>query len=126
MPDGLLVTVPVPTLLTERLKGVVTVLNVAVTLLGVAGFTVQVLLVPVQSPLQPAKKFPAAGAAVSVTLLTPGKFTAQVVPQSIPIGLLATVPAPLPALETIKSKEGEDCMLRTKRTASLSLPGNAL
>ena len=61
--------------------------------------------VPVQPPpLQPVKAEPTAGAAVSVTAVPLGKFAAQVAPQLMPAGLLVTVPALVPALETVSVK----------------------
>ncbi len=66
--------------------------------------TVQVP-VPLQPPpLQPAKVESAAGVAVSVTevpmLWTPEQFA----PQSIPAGLLVTVPLPVPDVFTVRVK----------------------
>src|SRR5207247_8723951 len=55
-------------------------------------------------PLQPPKVEPAAGAAVSVTAVPLAKLAAQVAPQVMPAGLLVTVPAPVPALETVSVK----------------------
>src|SRR5947199_1676642 len=55
-------------------------------------------------PLQPLKVEPAAGAAVSVTAVPLAKLAAQVAPQVMPAGLLVTVPAPVPALETVSVK----------------------
>src|SRR5947199_8595665 len=56
-------------------------------------------------PLQPPKVEPAAGAAVSVTAVPLAKLAAQVAPQVMPAGLLVTVPAPVPALETVRVKD---------------------
>ena len=57
--------------------------------------------VPVQPPpLQPAKTDPEEGIAVSVTLVPPENDREQVVPQLIPLGLLVTVPLPLPFFVT--------------------------
>ena len=72
--------------------------------------------VPVQAPLQPAKLLPADGLAVSVTLVLALKFAEQVAPQSIPAGLLVTVPEPLPDLATLRAKGPTDCPARTRRT----------
>lgn len=63
--------------------------------------TVQVLLVPEQDPLQPAKDEPLAAAAVSVTEVPEPKLAEQVEPQLIPAGLLVTVPLPVPVLLTV-------------------------
>lgn len=57
--------------------------------------------VPLHAPLQPVKIEFAPGAAVRVTLSSSLKFALQVVPQLIPLGLLVTVPVPLPAKVTV-------------------------
>jgi hypothetical protein len=49
---------------------------------------------PVQAPLNPEKVDPAAGVADKVTLVPSLKFAAQVLGQSIPAGLLVTLPLP--------------------------------
>jgi hypothetical protein len=66
IPPRELVTVPlpVPALVTVRVKSGV---NVAVTAVAAVSETVQVVAVPVHAPLQPVKVEPVAGAAVSVT-----------------------------------------------------------
>jgi hypothetical protein len=66
--------------------------------------TVQVAPVPEQAPPQPAKLEPAAGAAVSVTLVPWGNEAEQVAPQLIPPGLLVTVPWPLPFFVTVSCR----------------------
>ena len=58
--------------------------------------------VPEQSPDHPAKVLPAAGVAVSVTAVPFAKLAEQFAPQSIPAGLLVTVPVPVPAVMTVK------------------------
>ena len=56
--------------------------------------------VPLQ-PLQPVKLEPAAGTAVNATEVLEAKFALQPGgPQLIPVGLLVTVPLPLPRNET--------------------------
>jgi hypothetical protein len=73
-----------------------------------AALTVTLLLiwrvqepVPVQPPpLQPAKRDPEAGTAVSVTVVPPENDREHVVPQLMPLGLLVTVPLPDPFLVT--------------------------
>jgi|SRR5689334_1675093 len=104
MPAGLLVTVPVPppTLVTVRVEG--TALNVAVTDLLALIATTQVPVPLHPLPLQPAKVDPDAGAAVNVTVVPDEKGKLHVVPQSIPAGLLVTVPIPTPALVTVRVK----------------------
>jgi hypothetical protein len=52
-------------------------------------------------PLQPANDDPAAGVAVSVTLMPKVKLAEHVAPQAIPRGLLVTVPAPEPVFDTV-------------------------
>ena len=66
IPEGELITVPppVPVFVTSRTGFVV---KVAVTDLAPLIVSVQVVLLPVHAPLQPAKDAPWAGAAVSVT-----------------------------------------------------------
>jgi hypothetical protein len=67
---------------------------------------VQVVLVPVQAPLQPVKVDPVAGVAVRVTLVPLLKDALQVLPQLIPDGAEVTVPVPVPALATVKANVG--------------------
>ena len=81
-------------------------MKVAVTVVAAESVTVRAP-VPVQPPpLQPPKVEPAAGAAVSVTAVPFVKLAAQVGPQVMPAGLLVTVPAPAPALETVSTRAG--------------------
>ncbi len=54
---------------------------------------------PVHAPLNPEKLYPAAGVAVKATVVPSVKLAEQVVGQSIPAGLLVTVP--LPETETL-------------------------
>jgi len=105
IPEGALVTVPVPTFATVSAKdGKV---KVAVTERAALIVTVQVL-VPVQAPLQPVKVDPTAGAAVNVTTVPVVKEVEQVGPQEMPAGTLLTVPLPLPDLVTVSAKDA--CM----------------
>jgi hypothetical protein len=74
-------------------------LNVAVT--NSAAFIVTVhVLVPEQEPPQPAKVDPDAGVEVSVTAVPVSKLAEHSTLQSMPAGLLVTVPLPLPASAT--------------------------
>jgi len=57
-------------------------------------------------PLQPVNTDPALGVAVSVTVAPPGKRSLQSPPQSIPAGVDATVPAPVPFLATMRVNVG--------------------
>jgi hypothetical protein len=58
------------------------------------------------APLQPVKMDPTLGVAVRVTTVPFTKLAAQVAPQSIPAGLLVTVPVPAPALVTVSANVG--------------------
>src|SRR5216117_4037851 len=78
--------------------------NVAVTVVAALTVTVQAPGPEQPPPLQPLKVEPAPGAAVSVTAVPLAKLAAQVAPQVMPAGLLVTVPAPVPALETVSVK----------------------
>ena len=60
-----------------------------------------------QAPLQPVKLEPAAGVAVSVTVVPLAKSVAQVAPQAMPAGELATEPFPVPALATVSVRTSE-------------------
>jgi hypothetical protein len=73
--------------------------NVGVTVVLASRVSAQVPL-PVQRPDHPAKVVPAAGAAVNTTCVPLGKSAEQVPGQSIPAGLLVTVPVPVPVLCT--------------------------
>jgi hypothetical protein len=53
-------------------------------------------------PLQPANVDPVPGVAVKVTVVPDTKLKPQVAPQSIPGGLVVTVPSPTPALLTVR------------------------
>ena len=57
--------------------------------------------VPAHAPAHPANAEPEPAVAVSVTLTVGAKDALQVEPQSIPAGLLETVPEPVPVLETV-------------------------
>src|SRR2546425_3051478 len=105
MPAGLLVTVPAPVPALETVSVKVCRVKVAVTVVAAESVTVQAP-VPEQPPLQPVKIEPAAGAAVSVTAVPLAKLAAQGAPQVMPAGLVVTVPAPAPALETVSVEVG--------------------
>jgi hypothetical protein len=62
--------------------------------------TIEQAETPEQLPLQPANVELGSGEAVRVTGVPPAKFAEQVLPQSIPAGLLLTLPDPLPARDT--------------------------
>jgi len=92
IPDGLLVTVPVPAPVRDTvnpkpgLKAAPTVADAAKVMLQAP--------VPEQLPLQPEKKWLLAGVAVKVTLVLLGKLAEHVAGQLIPTGVLVTVPVP--------------------------------
>src|SRR5436309_2671942 len=104
IPAGALVTVPlpVPAGVTVRVK--VCSVKVAVTVVAPETVTTHVPVPEHPPPLQPVKVEPAAGAAVSVTAVPLVKLAEQVTPQVIPAGVLVTVPMPVPALETVRTK----------------------
>src|SRR5436309_2100218 len=56
-------------------------------------------------PLQPEKVDPAVGVAVKVTAVPLANGAEHVAPQAMPAGLLATVPAPAPALVSVRVKD---------------------
>lgn len=76
--------------------------KVAVTFFAASMVTVQVPA-PLQSPLQPTNTEPLAGVAVSVTTAPLWKDAVQVAPQSMPGGLLVTVPEPVPVRFTVST-----------------------
>ena len=83
----------------KTVSGATVSVKVAVTERAWSIVTWQVL-VPEQSPDQPAKFELASGAAVSVTVVPISNAAEHVGPQSMPAGLEATVPAPSPSLIT--------------------------
>src|SRR2546425_926624 len=97
------IVAPAVGVMMEAAGGVMSV-NVAVTAVAALRVTVQAPGPEQPPPLQPLKVEPAAGAAVSVTAVPLAKLAAQVAPQVMPAGLLVTVPAPVPALETVSVK----------------------
>ena len=61
---------------------------------------------PVQAPVHEANTSFGFAVAVRATLVSWGKVAAQVVGQSIPAGLLVTVPAPVPVMATVNVSPG--------------------
>jgi hypothetical protein len=118
IPEGVLVTapVPVPLLDTVRVKGPAFAVKVAPTDLAASMVTLQAP-VPVQAPLQPANVEPESGVAVRFTTVPLSKLAEHVVPQEIPAGELATIPVPVPLFVTVRVKDVEDApvinLLRT-------------
>jgi hypothetical protein len=109
IPAGLLVTVPVPVPALVTLNLNAGTLNVAVTDFAALIVTLQVP-VPVQAPLQPANVEPAVALAVSVATVPLLKLALQVPGQLIPVGLLVTVPVPVPASETVSGNVVTDVL----------------
>ena len=103
MPAGLLVTVPLPVPALETVSdgSPPFVVNVAVTVVSAVRVTTQVPVPEQPPPLQPVKVEPAAGVAVSVTVVPLAKVEEQVAPQVMPAGELETEPVPVPALLTV-------------------------
>jgi hypothetical protein len=106
MPEGVLMTVPVPVPASCTVSwtvGVVEALNVAVTEVLAVRFALQVP-VPLHAPDHPANVEPEFGVAVSVTVVPLAKLALHVWPQLIPEGLLVVVPDPVPLFCTVSSK----------------------
>jgi hypothetical protein len=94
IPAGMLVTLPDPVpdrvIVRAALDGMA--LKAALTDVAAVMASVQVLVVPLHAPLHPAKVYPEAGVAVSVTLVFWSKLEVQVEGQLILVGALVTVP----------------------------------
>src|SRR5438093_1527365 len=105
IPEGALLTVPlpVPVLVTLRAKDCWT--KPAVTEAAALIVTMQVPVPEQPPPLQPEKVEPAVGVAVKATAVPVANGAEHVAPQAIPAGLLATVPAPAPALVSVRVKD---------------------
>ncbi len=104
IPAGELVTVPLPVPAWLTVSAKLGRLKVAVTVVAAEIVATQVPVPVHPPPLQPVKIEPAAGAAASVTAVPVVKLAEQVTPQVIPAGVLVTVPMPVPALETVRTK----------------------
>ncbi|PYN89531.1 MAG: hypothetical protein DMD87_05330 [Candidatus Rokuibacteriota bacterium] len=74
----------------------------AVTVVAPLSTTVHVPLPEQPPPLQPMKREPAAGSAVSVTAVPLGNDATHVGPQVMPAGALVTVPLPAPLRFTVR------------------------
>ena len=98
IPDGELLTVPLPATLTSSVYWVCA--NVAVTLCAAVMLTTQ-LPTPLQAPPQPEKPQPSAGVAVNVTCVPPVKLALHVDGQLIPVGELVTVPLPVTLTDNV-------------------------
>ena len=103
MPAGLLTMLPGPDFVTVSVDApaTTTLVNVAVTVTGVLPVNVQGSVPVHPPPLQPLKTDPAAGAALSVIIVPAGYVAEHAAPQLIPVGLLLTVPAPVPTSLTV-------------------------
>ena len=88
---------------TAGMGGAVT--NVAITFCAWL-MLIRQLSVPVQAPLHPLKMLPAAGVALSVTLVPLLSLALQVAPQLIPAGLLLIVPEPVPDVAMLSKYMG--------------------
>jgi len=104
-PAGLLVTVPAPAPALLAVSVKVCRANVAVTEAAALIVTVQGPVPEQPPPLQPVKVELASGVAVKVTAVPLANGAEHVAPQAIPAGLLVTVPAPAPALVTVRAKD---------------------
>jgi hypothetical protein len=106
IPEGVLVTVPVPVplLATVRVKGPGFAVKLALTDFAASMVTLHAP-VPLQAPLQPANVEPESGVAVRFTTAPLSKFAEHVGPQEIPAGELATVPVPVPPFVTVRAKD---------------------
>jgi hypothetical protein len=101
-PAGLLVTVPLPFPTCVTLRVNCWSVKVAVILRACTMLTMHEPVPLHPSPFQPVKVDPLAGAAVSVMLVPKSKRALHVLPQLIPMGLLVTVPLPVPAWLTVR------------------------
>ena len=106
IPDGLLVTVPVPPPVgaTASMKLGITV-KVAVTVVLVVGVITHVPVPLHPPPLHPVKVEPAAAEAVRVTCVPSGNIAAHALLLALQLmlaGLLVTWPLPLPASATVR------------------------
>ena len=98
MPARLLVSVPLPGPPIDAVSVAGCCENVATTVFATLSEVVQVMLEPVHPPLQPMKPVPGAATSVRVTSVPFVKSYVHVDPQSMPAGLLVTVPEPVPRL----------------------------
>jgi hypothetical protein len=103
IPPGVEVTVPlpVPFLVSASVYEVGALkVKAAVTLFAPSTTKAQ-LPVPVQAPLQPEKVDPVAAVALRARLVPLAMLVLQALPQSMPLGLDATAPIPVPVLPTV-------------------------
>src|SRR2546425_12585696 len=119
MPWGARVMVPLPEPVLATVSVTVATPKAALTLVAPATVTVQRAVPEQPPPLQPVKTLPAAGVALSVTTAPAPKVLEHTLPQSIPAGADATVPAPAPVRATVS---GNDWLVSTMRWSGPSLP----
>jgi phage tail protein X len=101
MPEGVLVTIPDPPPLSERVRAELgTAVKAAWIEVAAVTVTAQAARPLQPAPLQPAKVNPFAGEAVSVTWVFGENWVLQVLPQLIPDGELVTVPVPESVTDT--------------------------
>jgi hypothetical protein len=106
IPEGLLVTVPVPFPARPTLNiGALAAAKVTVTCWLALSVTVQVELLPLHAPVHPTKDELVAAVAVRVIGVLRPKLALHVDPQLIPEGLLVTLPWPLPLRVTVSTGE---------------------
>jgi hypothetical protein len=115
MPDGSLVTVPLPATVTLS-PNVRT--KFAATLRAWSIVTWQVPVPEQPPPLQPEKREPEAAVAVNPTTVPSSKTAEQTAPQSIPAGLLVTVPVPEPVRVRVSVQSNSKVAL-TERVRSI-------
>jgi hypothetical protein len=124
---GALVTVPVPVPLFPTVSVYVGArLKVAVTVLAVEMATVQVPDALAHAPLQPAKREPAVGVAVKVTLVPIENTAAQLAPQSMPARSLVTVPLPVPPLVTVRAAVVRSPVVKLSVLVARGLPARSM
>ena len=117
IPEGVLVTVPVPAplLATVRVKGPGFAVKFALTDFAASMVTLQAP-VPLQASPQPANVKPESGVAVKLTTVPLAKSAEQLEPQEIPGGELATVPVPVPPFVSVRVKDVEGAPVNLLRT----------
>src|SRR4029077_10762875 len=101
IPVGLLVTVPIPVPVSVTVRVAPVRSKTAVTD-STEFISTWHDPVPEQAPVQPAKVEPVFATAVSCTGVPMLKPAVQVVPQLIPVGLLVTVPIPVPVSGAVR------------------------
>ncbi|MFO1213819.1 MAG: hypothetical protein U1E72_04325 [Burkholderiaceae bacterium] len=121
MPTGCERTAPPPASVTLSVRCTAGAgANTTFTLRAWLIVTVQLVPAPVQAPPQPLSTWPAAGVALSTTLVLAAKGALQVLPQSMPAGCERSVPLPLTLTPSVKLDGGGALKLAvTVRAASI-------